>query len=68
MSEPSTQLSKLQAGQTTTELYRSCMVLSEEARSLLVQNEGMKRLGLNAQVLAAQTGEANLEALEIIDR
>ncbi|MEN9307296.1 MAG: hypothetical protein RL173_1228 [Fibrobacterota bacterium] len=65
MSEPSMQLSKLQAAQTTTELYRSCMILSEEARSLLVQNEGMKRLGLNAQVLAAQTGEQG-GALEVI--
>lgn len=41
------------------------MVLSEEARSLLVENEGMKRLGLNAQVLAAQTGEQG-GALEVI--
>ncbi len=41
---------------TTTELYRSCMNLSEEAGTLQVQNEGMKRLGLNAQVLAAQAG------------
>lgn len=41
------------------------MNLSEEARSLFVKNEGMKRLGLNAQVLAAQTGEQG-GALEVI--
>lgn len=56
---------KLAGAQITTELYRSCMTLSEEARSLLVENEGMKRLGLNAQVLAAQTGEQG-GALEVI--
>jgi hypothetical protein len=50
---------------TTTELYRACMQLSEEARSLQMENEGMKRLGLNAQVLAAQTGQQG-SALEVI--
>ena len=50
---------------STTELYRSCMILAEEARSLLVENENMKRLGLNAQVLASQTGEQG-SALEVI--
>lgn len=56
---------RLKSAQTTTRLYRSCMNLSEEARSLSVHNEGMKRLGLNAQVLAAQTGEQG-GALEVI--
>ncbi len=56
---------RLKSAQTTTELYRSCMHLSEEARSLSVHNEGMKRLGLNAQVLAAQRGEQG-GALEVI--
>ena len=65
MSATTAGTSKLLAAQTTTELYRSCMNLSEEARSLLVENEGMKRLGLNAQVLAAQTGEQG-GALEVI--
>lgn len=41
------------------------MILSEEARSLLVQNEGMKRLGLNAQVQAAQTSKQG-GGLEVI--
>lgn len=50
---------------TTTELYRTCMILSEEARSLLVRNEGMNRLGLNAQVQAAQTGKQGA-GLEVI--
>lgn len=65
MSSTNAGTSRLLAAQTTTELYRSCMNLSEEARSLLVENEGMKRLGLNAQVLAAQTGEQG-GALEVI--
>jgi hypothetical protein len=65
MPASNTGTSRLLAAQTTTELYRSCMNLSEEARSLLVENEGMKRLGLNAQVLAAQTGEQG-GALEVI--
>lgn len=56
---------RLESTQKTTALYRACMGLSEEARSLGVQNEGMKRLGLNAQVLAAQTG-AEGSALEVI--
>jgi hypothetical protein len=58
-------LSPLQASRITTELYRACMTLSEEARSLLVQNEGMKRLGLNAQAMAAQTGSQG-GGLEVI--
>lgn len=62
---PSAQLAKVPALSATTELYRSCMNLSVEARALLVQNEGMKRLGLNAQVLATQTGEHGV-ALEVI--
>ena len=65
MSNSSVGASRLRAAQITTELYRSCMQLSEEARSLLVENEGMKRLGLNAQVLAAQTGTQG-GALEVI--
>lgn len=65
MSASDSGTSQLLAAQTTTELYRSCMNLSEEARSLSVENEGMKRLGLNAQVLAAQTGEQG-GALEVI--
>lgn len=56
---------RLQSAQTTTELYRSCMNLAVEARSLLVQNEGMKRLGLNAQILAAHTGDKG-SSLEVI--
>ena len=47
---------RIRSAATTTELYRSCMQLSEEARSLRSENEGLKRLGLNAQVLAAHTG------------
>lgn len=65
MSNSSLGASRLGASQTTTELYRSCILLSEGARSLLVENEGMKRLGLNAQVLAAQTGTRG-GALEVI--
>jgi hypothetical protein len=65
MSNSSLGGSRLSSARTTTELYRSCMQLSEEARSLLVENEGMKRLGLNAQVLAAQTGTQG-GALEVI--
>ncbi|MBK8803484.1 MAG: hypothetical protein IPN71_15790 [Fibrobacteres bacterium] len=56
---------RLESTQKTTALYRVCMGLSEEARSLGIQNEGMKRLGLNAQVLAAQTGTEG-SALEVI--
>lgn len=56
---------RLESTQKTTALYRACMGLSEEARSLGIQNEGMKRLGLNAQVLAAQTGTEG-SALEVI--
>jgi len=65
MSNSSDGTGKLRAALTTTDLYRACMQLSEEARSLLVENEGMKRLGLNAQVLAAQTGNQG-GALEVI--
>lgn len=65
MPAPTGDTSKRIAARNTTELYRSCMNLSEEARSLLVKNEGMKRLGLNAQVLAAHTGEQG-GALEVI--
>ncbi|MBK9579929.1 MAG: hypothetical protein IPK50_17160 [Fibrobacterota bacterium] len=56
---------RLESTQKTTALYRACMGLSEEARSLGIQNEGMKRLGLNAQILAAQTGTEG-SALEVI--
>lgn len=65
MSDSFAEAGRLRAARTTTELYRACMQLSEEARSLLVENEGMKRLGLNAQVLAAQTGNQG-GALEVI--
>lgn len=56
---------RLRSARTTTELYRACMSLAVEARSLLVQNEGMKRLGLNAQILAAHVGEKG-SSLEVI--
>lgn len=49
----------------TTDLYRACMSLAAEGRSLLRENEGMKRLGLNAQVMAAHTGQ-NGGSLEVI--
>lgn len=65
MAEPSTRHPSITTSRTTTELYRSCMILSEEARSLLVQNEGMKRLGMNAQILAAQTSKQG-SGLEVI--
>lgn len=64
MSAPA-QTNRLATTHTTTALYRACMSLSEEARTLSIQNEGMKRLGLNAQVLAAQTGDQG-GALEVI--
>lgn len=41
------------------------MTLAVEARALLVENEGLKRLGLNAEVLAAHTG-AEGGGLEVI--
>ena len=65
MTNSSAESSRHGSVHSTTELYRSCMILAEEARSLLVENEGMKRLGLNAQVLASQTGEQG-GALEVI--
>lgn len=64
MKEASAQFSKLIAARTSTEFNRSCMSLSEEARTLQVLNEGMNRLGLNAQVLAAQTKQRG--GLEVV--
>lgn len=64
MKEASAQFSKLIAARTSTEFNRSCMSLSEEARTLQVLNEGMNRLGLNAQVLAAQASRGG--GLEVV--
>lgn len=41
------------------------MTLAVEARALLMENEGLKRLGLNAEVLAAHTGQEG-GGLEVI--
>ena len=57
--------SRVRSAQLTTDLYRACMTLAVEARALLVENEGLKRLGLNAEVLAAHTG-AEGGGLEVI--
>ena len=53
------------ATRRTTDLYRACMNLATEGRSLLIENEGMKRLGLNAQVMAVHSGQRG-GALEVI--
>jgi chaperonin cofactor prefoldin len=67
MPAPNTTASSGQAASTrrTTDLYRACMSLATEGRSLLVENEGMKRLGLNAQVMAVHTGQRG-GSLEVI--
>lgn len=49
----------------TTALYRSCMSLATEGSLLALENEGMKRLGLNAQVMAVHTGQSG-GSLEVI--
>lgn len=49
----------------TTALYRSCMNLATEGSLLALENEGMKRLGLNAQVMAVHTGQSG-GSLEVI--
>jgi hypothetical protein len=48
--------SQILAMRRTTALYRACMSLASEGSLLALENEGMKRLGLNAQVMAVHTG------------
>jgi hypothetical protein len=57
--------SQIVAMRRTTALYRACMSLATEGALLALENEGMKRLGLNAQVMAVHTGQSG-GSLEVI--
>lgn len=62
---PSSETRQIQVMRRTTALYRACMSLATEGSLLALENEGMKRLGLNAQVMAVHTGQSG-GSLEVI--
>lgn len=62
---PSAETGQIQTMRRTTALYRACMSLATEGSRLALENEGMKRLGLNAQVMAVHTGQSG-GSLEVI--